>query len=324
MSIPLPDLDGIDECFSCGPVATPDFSVSKLCDPMKTFTTETEQGVLYDNQNPLHQSKTCVLYLAMQDKQFFAIKNSRNINMLHHEHDMYQIVGKCATIIQDIGFWTSNDEAFILLEFANGGSIAKAINYLSIDEAWKVFAHISYAIDAIHQHNLIHLDISPSNILQMKLNDEPIYKLVDFGTVTPVGDTRYFGEGAGPYLAPELLSYHKSGSDKTQMCDIWSFGAVMYEVVTQKPIPRELPDYENIRKGSYDFSYVPPEFEIIIQMLSPIPSLRPTIKDIMRIPRIQKELSQLRNIIMKSEQKKCKSLSLSSESYNRRVSFDNI
>jgi serine/threonine-protein kinase len=110
---------------------------------------------------------------------------------------------------------------------------------LPLDHALKYAAQICGALDAAHKKNIIHRDLKPANILVTKAG----VKLLDFGLakMRPVlngdGVTRTMAltgkneiVGTLVYMSPEQLQ----GKDADARSDIFSFGLVLYEILTGK------------------------------------------------------------------------------------------
>ncbi len=92
-------------------------------------------------------------------------------------------------------------------------------------ELLEIFYDIASAISYIHRQGLVHRDIAPDNIM---LNDGRA-KLIDFGMAIPLGSRVIKGRvGTPSYMAPEMIRRTES----TPGGDIYSFGIVMYELVT--------------------------------------------------------------------------------------------
>ncbi|EAY07822.1 CAMK family protein kinase [Trichomonas vaginalis G3] len=184
--------------------------------------------------------------------------------------------------------------AYLQMELAEFGSIRPRYLKLPTQEIWKVFAHIISAVAYIHSKSYMHLDISPSNILQCS---HPIvgniYKLADFGTTLPVDNFKEDFEGAGPYVSPETLQYPNTEYPVSSPTDIFSLGVVLLEMVTRKYAPRAFPAYGDLRSGKYDFSKIPKEFSFISQMLAPNPMERPTAEQLLKLDGVQRELNLL-------------------------------
>src|SRR5450432_4343095 len=125
---------------------------------------------------------------------------------------------------------------FIVMEYVPGPSLSERLAQGPLPAADTLrFAHqIASALEASHAAGIIHRDIKPSNIL---LTPEGSIKLVDFGLARlqhaeDEGDTaRRVISGTRGYMAPEQAAGHPA----TAQSDIFSFGAVLYEMVTGRP-----------------------------------------------------------------------------------------
>ena len=325
MAFPLPDFDFDDEPES-SPVAYPSPSSSITfalgSDPSKSFTTETPNGLFYDLDNPIYETKTCTLYIARSDDNLYALKCSNNIKLLNKEFLMYKEVGQCLTIIEAIAFWVHDGRAFIQLELGTGGAITNLYADFPKSEVWRLIAHITFALYQVHSAGYMHLDVSPSNILQTNVGDLVIYKLVDFGTVRAVGSFVENCAGAGPYLSPEALEYPNTQFSVGQAADIWSFGAVLYEMISHKQVPRDPEGYTAFRNGTFDFSSVPEEFSFVVKMLDPNPNLRPTIQELSQLDPVMDEIGNL--LLRASNIPKPQYRALFAQGQMRRTSFDSI
>jgi serine/threonine-protein kinase len=78
----------------------------------------------------------------------------------------------------------------------------------------------------------VHRDLKPANLL---LRDDGVVKIADFGIARAVESTRQTQVGTllgtAAYLAPEQIA----GDDATIASDIYSLGAVLYELLTGRP-----------------------------------------------------------------------------------------
>ena len=59
------------------------------------------------------------------------------------------------------------------------------------------------------------------------------------------GSFNKFCEGTGPYVSPEALKCPYTDVQISSKTDIWSFGAVMFEIVTHKKMPRDSEKYRS-------------------------------------------------------------------------------
>ncbi|CEP19209.1 hypothetical protein [Parasitella parasitica] len=109
---------------------------------------------------------------------------------------------------------------------------------------------LANALQFLRSQNLIHRDIKPQNLLLTPSNthgdDLPVLKVADFGFArflpnASLADTLC---GSPLYMGPEILSYKKYDAK----ADLWSVGAVLYEMVTGRPPFRAQNHIELLKK----------------------------------------------------------------------------
>lgn len=156
-------------------------------------------------------------------------REARAVSALNHPHI-------CA--LYDVGQQDGID--FLVMEYLEGETLAQRLERgpLPMDQVLRYAVQMADALDAAHRHNVIHRDLKPSNIMLVKDGA----KLLDFGlaklhaTATAEGEaTRTLALttegtllGTFQYMPPEQLE----GKEADARSDIFSFGAVLYEMVT--------------------------------------------------------------------------------------------
>lgn len=131
---------------------------------------------------------------------------------------------------------------FIAMEYLAGKTLEQQIGRkgLALDEALKCAIQIADALAAAHAVGIIHRDLKPANVM---VTDEGVVKVVDFGVAklteqrlpedssTATMDVKT-EEGAiigtAVYMSPEQVA----GKKVDARSDIFSFGSVLYEMVT--------------------------------------------------------------------------------------------
>src|SRR3954453_6481033 len=133
----------------------------------------------------------------------------------------------------------------LVMELVPGQTLAERIaaGPVAIGEALRIMAQIAEALSAAHDRGVIHRDLKPANV---KLAADGRVKVLDFGlakvltqktsavdasssatvTVSHTGAGMILGTIA--YMSPEQAR----GNDVDKRCDIWSFGVVLYEMLT--------------------------------------------------------------------------------------------
>ncbi|MHC4121836.1 MAG: serine/threonine-protein kinase, partial [Planctomycetota bacterium] len=125
---------------------------------------------------------------------------------------------------------------YLVLEYVPGDTLAQRVAHkpLKLKEALSISQQVAEAISAAHEKSVVHRDLKPGNI---KITPEGRVKVLDFGlakaTVTEgsseVTDTQP-GHiiGTPAYMSPEQAR----GQPIDKRSDIWSFGCVLYEMLT--------------------------------------------------------------------------------------------
>jgi serine/threonine protein kinase len=116
----------------------------------------------------------------------------------------------------------------LVMEHLPGGTLAGRIPRLSIQQSCAIGLAVADALDAVHQHGIVHRDIKPDNVLftadgAVKVTDFGLAKLFE-GTSVTTGAML----GTPAYVSPEQILGQQVGP----ATDVYSLGAVLYELLT--------------------------------------------------------------------------------------------
>ncbi|MBK1881315.1 serine/threonine protein kinase [Luteolibacter pohnpeiensis] len=140
--------------------------------------------------------------------------------------------------ILDVGT-TNEGRPFFTMELVNGEPLADYCESrnLSHRDRLRLFIPVCNAVQHAHQKSVIHRDLKPSNILVSEVDGRPVPKIIDFGIAMGPADETVFASpnaiaGTLPYTSPEQLAHP---SDIDTRSDVYSLGAVLYQLLTGKP-----------------------------------------------------------------------------------------
>jgi hypothetical protein len=94
---------------------------------------------------------------------------------------------------------------------------------------------LAKGMDEIHAVGVVHRDVHPGNVLCCGAGETEIFKMSDFGIARPLGMNATFGGTVGTpgYIALEQL---ESTDNVSPLSDLFSFGAVVFYVLTGEPL----------------------------------------------------------------------------------------
>src|SRR6185437_8757079 len=131
------------------------------------------------------------------------------------------------------------DRQFIVFEYVDGDNLKRMIERRGpapVETALELGIQMARALAFAHQNGLVHRDVKPQNVLlngdgQAKVTDLGIARSLDVkGGLTQTGTVL----GTSDYIAPEQAR----GSRVDAQSDIYSLGAVLYELLTgEVPFP---------------------------------------------------------------------------------------
>ena len=160
-------------------------------------------------------------------------REARTISSLNHPH---------ICVLHDVGSQDGID--YLVMECVEGETLSKRLEKgsLPLDQVLKVGREIADALDKAHRSGVVHRDLKPGNIMitatGAKLLDfglaKPAVALASAATLTAVQTAPVTEEGTivgtFQYMSPEQVE----GKEVDGRSDIFSLGAVLYEMVTGK------------------------------------------------------------------------------------------
>lgn len=194
-------------------------------------------------------------------------------------------------------FGTDGTTPYLVMELLSGKTLLAMLKAgpLELETIYALGSQIADVLDAAHEIGLVHRDLKPENILVETKSDgamRPV--IVDFGLAFIAIDNdlnRMTQEGVisgtPQYLSPEQVLAKEIGPES----DIYSFGCVLYEMITQQRVFRErvtvtllaahlygAPEPLRVRAPERT---VPPELdELVLRMLAKAPKDRPQAAEV--------------------------------------------
>lgn len=148
-------------------------------------------------------------------------------------------------LVHSVDFGVVQGNPYIVMEYCQKGDLS---HFDGKDTTLLCnYAHdILEGLHALHREGKVHRDLKPENVL---IRDNGKAALTDFGVVGEMEKAKRMSEvgwwkqkpkqafGTPLYMSPEI--YYKAGGGVTYlpMVDIWSFGVMMYEMLTEGSFP---------------------------------------------------------------------------------------
>jgi WD40 repeat protein/serine/threonine protein kinase len=178
-------------------------------------------------------------------------------------------------------YWRDPDGAFLVMRYLRGGSLRSMLKQgpVELEVAARLVDQIAAGLTIAHRHGVVHRDLKPDNIL---LDEERNGYLADFGIAKDLAHITDFVEeevegtmiGSPSYLSPEQVRTEPV----TPRTDLYSFGIVLYEILT----------------GDIPFSGLPASSVLIKHLSEPLPHLHDMRPDLPQ---------ELHSVIQKATQK---------------------
>ena len=165
-------------------------------------------------------------------------------------------------------YWREPDGAYLIMRWLRGGSLRDALQRsgaYDLEGAALLLDQMASALNSAHQHQVIHRDLKPGNVL---LDEDGNAYLADFGIAKDLANFQDSTSQADAIVgSPDYLSPEQARSEPvTPQTDIYNLGVVLYEILT----------------GLHPFPNLSPIERLYKHLTDPLPqidSLEPDVRD---------------------------------------------
>src|SRR5829696_5164534 len=151
------------------------------------------------------------------------------------EADAMRKLGDHAHVVTVLDTGEDDGNPFIVSRYMPGGDVqgllAAAGGQLEVARAVEIAADVTRALEHAHSRGIVHRDLKPANVW---IDDDGHARLGDFGLATTEARSRVSGGtlvGTVAYLPPEQAV----GEAASPQSDLYSLGALLYEMLTGQP-----------------------------------------------------------------------------------------
>ena len=151
------------------------------------------------------------------------------------EAEAVRKLGDNPYVVNVLGTGEDDGNPFIVSAYMPGGDVqgllAAAGGHLEVSRAVEIAADVTRALGHAHSRGIVHRDLKPANIW---IDDDGHARLGDFGLATTEARSRVSGGtlvGTVAYLPPEQAV----GDAASPASDLYSLGALLYEMLTGQP-----------------------------------------------------------------------------------------
>lgn len=181
---------------------------------------------------------------------------------------------------------SEGQQYYFISQYLTGGSLRDLLqqaehHHLPLPLVFTLAEQMSQALEHVHQHGILHRDLEPSNVW---LTQEGVAQLGDFDLAVALDYSQLSCEDAlidtAAYLPPE----HLQGKKMDERSDLYSFGAMLYEMAAGRPpfvgdslvslIAQHL-NAQPVAPSHYNAAVPPALDTLILQLLAKEPAARP-------------------------------------------------
>jgi len=180
-------------------------------------------------------------------------------------------------LVHSLDFGIIQGNPYLLMEYCPQGDLSEAVG--NNPSKLHNYAHdILEGLHVLHTEGKVHRDLKPENVL-IRRNGKAA--LTDFGVVGEMDKSKRLSEvgwlkkrpkqvhGTPLYMAPEMADRAGGGITYLPTVDLWSFGVMMYELLTGGSFPfgdiqslEDLPKYqERAKKGKWNVDKLKHSFD---------------------------------------------------------------
>jgi len=253
----------------------------------QAFTVESEVGRGYFG--------TVFRVRSKEDGKMYAVKIANEKYKGYSDRDRkleevrkHQFLPSHRNCVKFYSSWEEEGRLYQQFELCNGNLKDYCEEHENLSESlvWGYLVDLLQALQHLHNHDLVHMDIKPDNIF---FGCDGRCKLGDFGLIVDLINESLGGwrEGDSKYLAPEVLK-----GKVTKSCDVFSLGITILELACDLDLPNKGQLWSDLRTRGPDPSLtlqLSPELRRVIQlMMTQDPERRPPVNQILELPSVAK------------------------------------
>ncbi len=138
---------------------------------------------------------------------------------------------KHSNLLPPTGYDICDGKPYLVMQYCENGSCSGMVGRVEEEDIIKFLHDVSAGLEYLHDHNIIHQDIKPDNVL---LDDNCNFMVTDFGiSVNSNGEvfnSNGMSGGTRAYMGPERFEGTTNSAS-----DMWSLGATAVELLTGNP-----------------------------------------------------------------------------------------